>query len=70
MARPDVILSRVRSENNIRPLLHGDDSEKKLNLLIQKRVYYYILSNILVDTSDKTIEEIAKYIWVEAGIAK
>ena len=70
MARPDIILSRVSSENNIRPLLHGDDSEKKLNLLIQKRVYYYILSNILVDTSDKTIEEIAKYIWVEAGITK
>lgn len=70
MARPDVILSRVRSENNIRPLLHGDDSEKKLNLLIQKRVYYYIQASILVDTSDKTIEEIAKYIWVEAGISK
>lgn len=70
MARPDVILSRVRSENNIRPLLHGDDSEKKLNLLIQKRVYYYIQVSILVDTSDKTIEEIAKYIWVEAGITK
>jgi len=43
---------------------------EKLNLLMQKRVYYYILADILVDTSDKSIDEIAKYICVEAGIKK
>ncbi len=42
----------------------------KLNLLMQKRVYHYILADILVDTSDKSIDEIAKYICVEAGIKK
>ena len=70
MARPDVILSRLLFEKNIRPLLQGEDRMEKLNLLMQKRVYYYILADILVDTSDKSIEEIAKYICVEAGIKK
>lgn len=70
MARPDVILSRVSFEKNVRPLLQGEDRVEKLNLLMQKRVYYYILADILVDTSDKPIDEIAKYICVEAGIKK
>lgn len=70
MARPDVILSRLSFEKNIRPLLQEEDRVEKLNLLMQKRVYYYILADILVDTSDKSIDEIAKYICVEAGIKK
>lgn len=70
MARPDVILSRLSFEKNTRPLLQEEDREEKINLLMQKRVYYYILADILVDTSDKSIDEIAKYICVEAGIKK
>ncbi len=70
MARPDVILSRLEIEKNKRPLLQGENSLEKLNLLMQKRVYYYIQANILIDTSDKSIEEIAQYICSEAGIKK
>ena len=70
MARPDVILTRVSFEKKVRPLLQGEDRMDKLNLLMQKRVYHYILADILVDTSDKSIDEIAKYICVEAGIKK
>ena len=70
MARPDVILSSVSFEKKVRPLLQGEDRMDKLNLLMQKRVYHYILADILVDTSDKSIDEIAKHICVEAGIKK
>ncbi len=70
MARPDVILSRVSFEKKVRPLLQDEDRMDKLNLLMQKRVYHYILADILVDTSDKSIDEIAKHICVEAGIKK
>ncbi len=70
MARPDVIISRLSFEKNIRPLLMGEDRIDKLNLLMQKRVYYYISADILVDTSDKSIDEIVKYICAEAGIKK
>ncbi len=68
MARPEVILKRLEKEKNTRPLLQGEDTIKKLNLLIQKRVYYYISSHILIDTSDKSVEEIAEDICVKAGI--
>ena len=70
MARPLVIISRLSFEKNIRPLLMGEDRIDKLNLLMQKRVYYYISADILVDTSDKSIDEIVKYICAEAGIKK
>ena len=70
MARTDVIISRLSFEKNIRPLLMGEDRIDKLNLLMQKRVYYYISADILVDTSDKSIDEIVKYICAEAGIKK
>ena len=43
----------------------GEDRIDKLNLLMQKRVYYYISADILVDTSDKSIDEIVKYICAE-----
>ena len=70
MTRPDVIISRLSIEKNIRPLIMGEDRIDKLNLFMQKRVYYYISADILVDTSDKSIDEIVKYICAEAGIKK
>ena len=70
MPRPYVIISSLSFEKNSRPLLMGEDRIDKLNLLMQKRVYYYISADILVDTSDKSIDEIVKYICAEAGIKK
>lgn len=69
-ARPEIILSRVSYGKKTRPLLQEENALENLNLLMQKRAYYYISADIQVDTSDKTVEEISKYICEKAGIRK
>lgn len=69
-ARPEIILSRISQTGSIRPLLQGENGLENLNLLMQKRAYYYMSADILIDTSDKTVEEIAKQICSEVGIKK
>ena len=66
-ASPDIIFSRISKDANIRPLLQGDNREEKLNLLIQKRVYYYISSHFVIDTSMLTAQQIVDKICQEAG---
>lgn len=67
-ASPDVILSRISEDANIRPLLQGDDREEKLNKLIQKRAYYYISAHFVIDTAKLTAQEVVENICKEAGI--
>ncbi len=67
-ASPDVIISRISKDANIRPLLQGENREEKLNTLIQKRAYYYISAHFVIDTSNKTAEEIVENICIKAGI--
>ena len=67
-ASPDIIFSRISKDANIRPLLQGDKREEKLNLLIQKRVYYYISSHFVIDTSILNAQQIVDKICQEAGL--
>lgn len=67
-ASPDIIFSRISKDANIRPLLQGDKREEKLNLLIQKRVYYYISAHFVIDTSILNAQQIVDKICQEAGL--
>lgn len=67
-ASPDIILSRLEHDDKIlRPLLQGENREEKLNILMQKRVYYYIQSHIIVDTSVMNPQEVAEIISNKVG---
>ena len=64
----DIILSRLEYDDKIlRPLLQGENREEKLNILMQKRVYYYIQSHIIVDTSAMNPQEVAEIISNKVG---
>ncbi len=63
----ETILKRISKDDDIRPLLQGENRETKINLLIQKRIYYYIQAHILVDTSKMTAEKVAEFISNKAG---
>lgn len=67
-ASPEVIFSRISSDANIRPLLQGEDRERKLNVLIQKRAYYYISAHFVIDTTHLTPNQIVENICKKAGI--
>ncbi len=62
MATPEEIYKRVKSSKNVRPLLKCDDPYNKIVSLMQKRAYYYIKSDIMIDTNDKTVKEVAETI--------
>ncbi len=62
MATPEEIYERVSSAKTVRPLLNCDNPLEKIVSLMQKRVYYYIKSDIMVDTNNKTVKEVAEVI--------
>lgn len=58
-ATPETIYNRVKGDNK-RPLLQCEDPKKKIISLMGERELYYIdASNKIIDTDDKTIDEIA-----------
>ncbi len=58
-AKPSTIYHRVKDEHT-RPLLEGNMSEEYIeNLMEKRREYYERVASIVVDTDDKTPEEIA-----------
>lgn len=67
-ASPEVIISRIAGDDNIRPLLQGEDRKHKLNVLMQKRAYYYIAAHFVIDTTNLTPNQVVENICKKAGI--
>lgn len=58
-ADTETILSRLKDDHN-RPLLQGDELEVRISRLLAEREHYYSqVSDYIVDTSGKTLAEIA-----------
>ncbi len=56
-ARAEVIYDRIRHETH-RPLLHAPDPLAKIKELLAARDRYYRQADIVIDTSDKTVEDV------------
>ena len=68
-ARPDVILART-ARSQKRPLLAGEDPEKKIRDLLAARAPYYAAIPVQIDTSDLGPEELAAQLlarWKQPG---
>jgi len=55
---PEVIFKRVSSKGK-RPLLNVSDPEKEIKELLKKRAGFYAQADFNIDTSSKSIEEVA-----------
>lgn len=67
-AEPGEILRRVSASKTVRPLLLCDNPLEKIISLLQKRAYYYIKSDILVDTGGKSPLAVASEIKDRLGL--
>jgi len=61
-ANPQTILSRVGSGED-RPMLAGDNKEKRIETLMKARAHAYAQADITVDTSSITVDEVAQHIF-------
>lgn len=59
LANPETIYKRVAASPTERPLLSCADPKSRITALLQKRAYYYINADFLVDTEDKNVAEVA-----------
>jgi len=60
-ATPEVIYKRVKDQKH-RPLLNVDDPLKAIKELLEKRELLYLKADHTINTSDKTIEQVAEEI--------
>ncbi|MFW6134999.1 MAG: shikimate kinase [Elusimicrobiota bacterium] len=60
-ARPEIIYERTKKHSN-RPLLKVKDPEKAIKELMSKREKFYKRCDLMVDTSEKKVDEIVKKI--------
>lgn len=60
-ARPEVIFERIKRETH-RPLLQTPDPRGKIKELLDSRNTYYRQADLLIDTSEKSIEDAVKEI--------
>lgn len=59
-ARPELLLERVRAERSVRPLLDVPDPMTRLReLLEERRDAYAQVADVMLDTSDRSPEEVA-----------
>ncbi len=56
-ARPEVIYSRIQHETH-RPLLQTPDPEARIRELLDSRAGFYAQADVIIDTSEKTIDEV------------
>jgi shikimate kinase len=56
-ARPEVIYSRIKHETH-RPLLQTADPEAKIKELLDSRAGFYSQADVIIDTSEKTVDEV------------
>ena len=61
-ARPEVILSRALSSLGSRPLLNGSNPREKVEELLALRAPFYAKADFSIDTSDRSIDEVAEEI--------
>jgi len=68
-AKPQTLLERIPKDNR-RPLLNVDDPQKKLETLLKERLGHYAeASDIVINTEEKTVEQVAERILYEADKA-
>lgn len=60
-ARPEVLLTRT-ARSRKRPLLAGEDPERKIRDLLAARAPLYARIPVQIDTSDRTPEELAAHL--------
>jgi len=56
MARPEVIFERIKHETH-RPLLRVPDPMAKIRGLLESRAKFYSQADLIIDTSEKSIDE-------------
>jgi len=56
-ARPEVVFERIRHEIH-RPLLQVPDPLGRIRELLNERERYYHQADLIIDTSDKTVDEV------------
>ena len=59
----ETILARVGSGED-RPMLKGEDLEKRITVLMDKRAQAYAQADIILDTSTLSIDEVAQHILI------
>ena len=57
LARPEVIYERIKHETH-RPLLHVPDPLSRITELLTAREDYYRQADLVIDTSDKTVDQV------------
>jgi shikimate kinase len=55
-ARPEVIFERIKHETH-RPLLRVPDPMAKIRDLLESRAKFYSQADLIIDTSEKSIDE-------------
>ena len=66
-AKPETILSRVKNDKN-RPLLDGNKNVSAITLMLEKRYAHYEgAADIVVETDNKSVEDICKEILKETN---
>lgn len=60
-ASPKVIFERTRNQDD-RPLLNVNNPEEKIKILLEKRIEFYAQADYTIDTSSKSVEEVAREI--------
>jgi shikimate kinase len=60
-ASPEKIWERVRHQSH-RPLLHGDDPQKKIRDLLAVRHPFYRQADVLVNTDTRSVREVAQQV--------
>jgi shikimate kinase len=60
-ASPEIIFERIKNDSS-RPLLQNENPLQTLKLLLEKREDNYKKADIIIDTNNKTIDEILKEI--------
>lgn len=60
-ARPEVIYDRIKHETH-RPLLHAPDPRAKIKELLDSRAKFYAQADVIIDTSEKSVDDVIKEI--------
>jgi shikimate kinase len=60
-ARPDVIYERIKHETH-RPLLKVSDPMARIRELLESRAKFYSQADLIIDTSEKSVDEAVRVI--------
>ncbi len=60
-ARPEVIYERIKLETH-RPLLQAPDPMAKIKELLDNRAKFYAQADVIIDTSEKSVDDVIKEI--------